>query len=78
MTNTEKLLRAFIKAQGYSIEETEIPNNTLGIINDLNPPSIDYKVTKIKSKEPTTAEWLEERNRLNGGEKRGLNHNDWS
>lgn len=51
MDNTEKLLRAFIKAQGYEIEEIESTEKKFAgkyagddIYTDT--PTIDYKVTK--------------------------------
>ena len=46
MDNTEKLLRALILELGYEVEEVETPNNNLGIVNELNPADIDYKLTK--------------------------------
>jgi len=53
MDNTEKLLRAFIKAQGYEIEETLeqriTPNGQILIPHD-------YKVTKRK----TLQEYIQE------------------
>jgi len=52
MDNTDKLLRAFIDASGYTIEEVEIPLQEIkckGMLT-LTPVdgavSIDYKVTK--------------------------------
>lgn len=46
MTNEEKLIRALIDALGFEVEEINIPANTFGIVNNLNPPAVDYKVVK--------------------------------
>ena len=62
MSNIERLLKAFIKAQGYEIEETQRYKN---VRNELTPPMLrgglgdfvrvadgcDYKVTKKPKKE---------------------------
>jgi len=48
MDNTEKLVRALIDYMGADIEEVRTAGNRLGIINEKNPPRIDYKLTKKK------------------------------
>jgi len=60
MDNTEKLLRAFIKAQGYEIEETvtyDLFHTGIGnpeIIDKIE--IIDYKVTK---KQQSPFSWMD-------------------
>ena len=57
MNNTEKILRAFIEASGFDIEEEYIPLdyraipnwNNNGRIGERPTPTIDYKVTKKPS-----------------------------
>jgi len=60
MNNTEKLLRAFIEASGYEIEEVtvntptrtishfDVNNDGLPVFIDSLEPIIDYKVAKKK------------------------------
>lgn len=50
MSNTDKLLRAFIEASGFSIEEVTTKEAILSLTMGLDTvDGIDYKVTKKKA-----------------------------
>lgn len=56
MDNTEKKIDALIDYLGLEVVEIETPNNNLGIVNELNPAHIDYKLTK---KEENPFPWMD-------------------
>ncbi len=56
MNNTDKLLRAFIEASGYEIEEVKAKETSSIMCGGNTYSNIDYKVTK-KKQDPLFEDW---------------------